>query len=179
MLYLFGENADATRLGRSTKNLKWIRNGYRDFVLDMLRDKPTICSGSTMGEQIAIETYLRALVNEHDECHVRMAGSDQGFHNYLFYSGKLEQADSIRRIIVWEQGRGIINNLGALRTKTLQEWGIYDDNTHFIRQWDNKTVSPVVHQWDRDNQLHKYMITQRHKAWVKQWEDSKAELTIQ
>ena len=96
LLYLFGENADTTRLGLSTKNLKWIRNGYGDFVLDALKDKPTICSGSTMGEQIAIETYLRALVNEHDECQVRMAGSDQGFHNYLYYSGKLEQAETIQ-----------------------------------------------------------------------------------
>ena len=173
LLYLFGENAEATRLGRSTKNLKWIRNGYGEFVLDALRDKPTICSGSTMGEQIAIETYLRALVNEHDECHVRMAGSDQGFHNYLYYSGKLEQADTIRRIIVWEQGRGIINNLGALRTKTLEEWGIYDVNTNVVHQWDGVTVSPVVHQWDRDNHLHKHMVTKRHKEWVKQWEESK------
>jgi hypothetical protein len=173
LLYLFGENAETTRLGLSTKNLKWIRNGYGDFVLDALRDKPTICSGSTMGEQIAIETYLRALVNEHDECHVRMAGSDQGFHNYLYYSGKLEQAETIRRIIVWEQGRGIINNLGALRTKTLEEWGIYNVNTHDIYQWDGVTKSPVVHQWDRDNLLHKYFIKKRHKEWVKQWEESK------
>lgn len=34
-----------------------------------------------MGEQVAVETYLRAMVNEHDECEVRMTGSDQGFHN--------------------------------------------------------------------------------------------------
>jgi hypothetical protein len=126
-----------------------------------------------MGEQIAIETYLRAMVNEHDECHVRMAGSDQGFHNYLYYSGKLEQAESIRRIVVWEQGRGIINNLGALRTKTLEEWGIYNVHINAITQWDGVTKSPVVHQWDRDNQLHKYMLKNRHKEWVKQWEATK------
>jgi hypothetical protein len=120
-LYFFGENAEATRLGNSTKNRKWILNGYGLHTLNALKDKPTICSGSTMGEQIAVETYLRAMVNEHDECHVKMAGSDQGFHNYLYYSGKLHQTDTIRRIVVWEQGRGMINNLGALRTKTLNE----------------------------------------------------------
>lgn len=84
LLYLFGENAEATRLGKSRKNLKWIRNGYGEAVLKALANKPTICSGSTMGEQIAIETYLRAMVNEHDECDVKMTGSDQGFHNYLY-----------------------------------------------------------------------------------------------
>ena len=84
LLYLFGENAEATRLGKSKKNLKWIQNGYGDATLDALKDKPTICSGSTMGEQIAIETYLRAMVNEHDEASVRMTGSDQGFHNVCY-----------------------------------------------------------------------------------------------
>lgn len=81
LLYLFGENANATRLGISKKNMKWIANGYGDATLKALKDKPTICSGSTMGEQIAVETYLRAMVNEHDEASVRMTGSDQGFHN--------------------------------------------------------------------------------------------------
>jgi hypothetical protein len=141
LLYLFGENTEATRLGKSTKNLKWLRNGYGAATLAALADKPTICSGSTMGEQIAVETYLRAMVNEHDECHIRMAGSDQGFHNYLHYSGKLHNAEPIRQVVVWEQGRGAINNLGALRTKSLKEWGIYNEKTHEVFQWDGEVRS--------------------------------------
>ena len=81
LLYMFGENAEATRLGKSRKNRNWLQRGYGDAVVEALKDKPTICSGSTMGEQIAVETYLRAMVNEHDESHTRMTGSDQGFHN--------------------------------------------------------------------------------------------------
>jgi hypothetical protein len=81
LLYFFGENHEATRLGKSTKNRNWLRNAYGDEV----SDKPTICSGSTMGEQIALETYLRALVNEWDETDIGMTGADQGFHNYLYY----------------------------------------------------------------------------------------------
>lgn len=81
LLYMFGENANATRLGISKKNRSWLTRGYGKAVIDILRNYPTICSGSTMGEQVAIETYLRAMVNEHDECEVRMTGSDQGFHN--------------------------------------------------------------------------------------------------
>jgi hypothetical protein len=169
LLYLFGENADATRLGRSTKNMKWIKNGYGDATIDALKDKPTICSGSTMGEQIAIETYLRAMVNEHDECNVRMTGSDQGFHNYIYYSAKLTNADTIRKIVVWEQGRGIINNLGALRTQPLLDWGMYDPKTHAVYQWDGVTKSPVVHQWDRDHDLHGWMFGKQHRLWSKEW----------
>lgn len=74
LLYLFGENAEATRLGISRKNRQWIQVGYGESTMNAIKDKPTICSGSTMGEQIAIETYLRAMVNEHDEANVRMTG---------------------------------------------------------------------------------------------------------
>ena len=81
LLYMFGENSNATRLGISKKNRNWLTRGYGNEVINILKDYPTICSGSTMGEQVAIETYLRAMVNEHDECEVRMTGSDQGFHN--------------------------------------------------------------------------------------------------
>ena len=163
LLYFFGENHEATRLGKSTKNRNWIRNGYGEEVLNALKDKPTICSGSTMGETIALETYLRGLVNEWDETDIGMTGSDQGFHNYLYYSRKLQNAESIREIIVWEQGKGIVNNLGALRTKTLKEWGIYDEETHQVYNWDLKTLSPVAHQWDRDEHLHSWYIRERFK----------------
>ena len=43
ILYFFGENPDATRLGKSTKNLKWLLNGYGEEVLEALKSKPTIC----------------------------------------------------------------------------------------------------------------------------------------
>jgi hypothetical protein len=172
LLYFFGENTEATRLGKSHKNYLWLRNGYGEEIVQALKEKPTICSGSTMGEQIAIETYLRALVNEHDECRIKMTGSDQGFHNYLYYSSKLNSASTIRRIVVWEQGRGVINNLGALRTKTLAQWGIYNPDTHIVYQW-NGTKSAVVHQWDRDKQLYNYMLGKRHRAWESEWQTRK------
>jgi hypothetical protein len=168
LLYLFGENHAATRLGKSTKNRKWLRGAYGERVVKALADKPTICSGSTMGEQVAIETYLRSMVNEHDECRFRMAGSDQGFHNYLYYSGKLENAaETIRKIVVWEQGKGIVNNLGALRTRRLSEWGAYNRTTRQVLQWDG-TISPVVHQFDRDRDVFR-MMKDRHRHWTKMW----------
>jgi len=178
LLYLFGENAEATRLGISKKNQQWIRRAYGDATIEILKNKPTICSGSTMGEQVAVESYLRAMVNEHDECDVKMMGSDQGFHNFLYYSQKLTQASAIDRIVVWEQGRGPINNLGALRTKPFKEWGkLYNPDTHQVFQWpidDNDdteelVLSPVVHQWDRDHDLHSWMTRTQHKQWEKDW----------
>lgn len=172
LLYFFGENHEATRLGKSTKNRNWLRNGYGEEVLSYLKDKPTICSGSTMGEQIALETYLRALVNEWDETDIGMTGADQGFHNYLYYSQKLERAQTIREIIVWEQGKGIVNNLGALRIKKFSEWGIHKvtaDGMHEIYNWDLKTLSPVAHQFDRDEAVHSWMMRKRMPNWMQEW----------
>lgn len=171
LLYFFGENTEATRIGKSTKNRNWILRSYGNTVLEAMAEKPTICSGSTMGEQIAIETYLRALVNEWDETDIKMTGADQGFHNYLYYSGKLTNSKSISKLVVWEQGKGIINNLGALRTKPFWEWGMYNNNTHTIYNWDG-TLSPVAHQWDRDANLHNHYSRRLFKKWEKEFKSS-------
>lgn len=56
LLYFFGENANATRLGKSRKNRNWLAKGYGSGTIDILQNYPTICSGSSMGEQVAIET---------------------------------------------------------------------------------------------------------------------------
>lgn len=83
LLYFFGENTEATRLGKSTKNANWLRRSYGEGTLAVLKEKPTICSGSTMGEQVAIETYLRAMVNEWDETDIKMTGADQGTLSFV------------------------------------------------------------------------------------------------
>jgi hypothetical protein len=169
LLYFYGENAEATRLGKSTKNMNWLRRSYGEATLGALRQKPTICSGSTMGEQLAIETYLRAMVREWDENDIKMTGADQGFHNYLYYSGKLTNSATISKLVVWEQGKGIINNLGALRTKKFVEWGIYDEDSVVVYNWDG-TVSPVVHQYDRDAHLHNEFVRNRFRKWTSEFE---------
>ena len=77
------ENIEATRIGLSKKNRKWLEKSYGDTVVAAVEDKPTICSGSTMGEKVALEQYLRAMTVESDETGTKLMGADQGFHNYL------------------------------------------------------------------------------------------------
>lgn len=146
--------------------------------MNALKDKPTICSGSTMGEQVAIETYLRAMVGESDSTGVVLMGADQGFHNYLYYSNKLANAKTIRSIIVQDQGSALINNLGALRTKELPEWGngklvkTIETNgrisTIKVFNWDGE-LSPVVHQFDRHKMLSEYWYKKRAPEYHKKW----------
>lgn len=181
LLYYFGENMDATRLGLSKMNKKWLKNAYGTATSEMLKDNPTICSGATMGEQIAIETYLRAMVAEADETGTVLMGSDQGFHNRLYYSSKLLNADKIHDIVVFDQGTGIVNNLGALRTQALETWGNgkivkttqQDGQTIYqVLNWDG-TPSPVVHQFDRHKALSDYFFKKVGGEYYRKWNEDK------
>lgn len=183
VLYFFGENVEATRLGRSTSNRKWLQAAYGEYVTNLLADKPTVCSGATMGESIALETYIRAMVAESDSTGTVLAGADQGFHNYLHYSHKFKNTDTIHSIVVFDQGQGIVNNMGALRTKPLEEWGNgkilrtvinkHETNAkkktaYTVLNWDG-TVSPVVHQFDRHKQLSEYFFKTKGGEFMGEW----------
>ena len=136
-------------------------------MFEKIKDRPVICSGSTIGEQIAIETYLQAMIQQFDETKCKKKGCDQGFHNYLYYYDKLVGTSGVEKIIVYEQGKGAVNNLGAMKTKPLKEWGILETDTKMILNWDN-SVSPVVHQVDRDDDL-KQITNEKRKSYVRQW----------
>jgi len=181
-LIFFGENVDATSLGKSKYNRKWLQLAYGDGVADAFSKKPTICSGSTMGEQIAIEMYLRAMVGESDESKTVIFGADQGFHNYLYYSNKLVNTKAIKQILVQDQGFGIINNMGALRDKELSQWGngkivqqqeqSSSSSSNKILNWDG-TISPIVHQYDRHKELSQWWHGVKFNQFKGQWKKMK------
>lgn len=173
-LHLFGENAEAVRIGTSAYNKKWLIDAYGRKTVSKYFEEPVICSGSTMGNQDAIETYLRAMVAQFDATSCKMKGCDQGFHNYLYYSGQLGKVNdettsvgAISKLVVYEQGKGVINNLGALRTKPLKEWGMYDAEKEVVLNWDGST-SPVAHQYDRDKEVN-VMVKIKKKQFEQQW----------
>ena len=173
-LHLFGENADAVRIGTSAYNKGWLLKAYGRKAVSPYFEEPVICSGSTMGNQDAIETYLRAMVAQFDITSCKQKGCDQGFHNYLYYSGQLGKVDdettsigAISKLVVHEQGRGVINNLGALRTKPLKEWGIYNAGKELVINWDG-SASPVAHQYDRDKEVNN-MVKGKKKEFEQQW----------
>lgn len=112
-----------------------------------------------MGEQVAMESYLRGMVAQFTNTRCLSKGCDQGFHNYLYYSGGLNNVQGIRDVVVSKQGEGIINNLGVLRTKPLKERGLLDESMQVLN-WD-KSISSVAHQWDRDSDLNDHLKTVR------------------
>jgi len=170
-LYLFEENAETTTIGESSYNKRWLENAYGKKAVSPFFDKPVVCSGSTMGEKVAVEAYLRAMVKQFDDTKCKIKGCDQGFHNYLYYSGKLGGVPGIHDIVVHEQGNGIINNLGLLRDNPLKERGLLQQGSNTVLNWDG-SVSPVAHQFDRDDEL-KGIINERKKKYLNQWREAK------
>eukprot|EP00978_Attheya_sp_CCMP212_P029633 scaffold105937_cov54-Attheya_sp.AAC.4 len=138
-----------------------IKAAYGAKALQEIKDRPVICSGSTIGDQRAIETYLRAMVKQFDDTKCKRVGCDQGLHNYLHYSGQLlvvrnnGREPGISNVRVYPQGQGgaAVNNLAALRNAPLrQHWGILQNGTDLVTNWDG-TIANVVHQFDRDKEL--------------------------
>jgi len=170
ILRFFAENADATSLSISSFNKNWLIAAYGKAAFEKISDRPVICSGSTAGEQVAIESYLRAMVLQFDETKCKKKGCDQGFHNYLHYYNKLVGAFGIDKIIVYEQGKGAVNNLGAMKTKPLTEWGLLDTEKGVVLNWD-KSVAPVAHQVDRDEDL-RQISNRKRKTYVNEWRSS-------
>ena len=175
-LHFFGENADAIRIGTSAYNRNWLITAYGEKHVLPYYTQPVICSGSTIGNQIAIESYLRAMVYQFDSTLCKLKGCDQGFHNYLYYSGKLVGGggkggdgdnDGISKIIVHEQGHGTINNLAALRAKPLSEQGLYDPKREVVLNWDG-SVSAVAHQYDRDKEVNN-MVKGKKRLFESNW----------
>ena len=155
-LRLYEENASpssaAANIGASSYNSSWIRGAYGAAALEEVREKPVICSGSTLGEAVAIESYLRGMVQQFDRTKCKMKGCDQGMHNYFYYSGGLDGASEIREIVVYKQGEGVVNNLAAMRNSPLRDQSVLQEGTDLVMNWDG-TASPVVHQFDRDKEL--------------------------
>lgn len=160
ILHFFAENAEATTLGKSPFNSRWLERAYGTDVKKYF-EQPVICSGSTMGEKRALEIYLRAMVAEFDNTKCILKGCDQGFHNYLYYSKKMETQPRIKEIKVYKQGEGVINNLAALRKQTLEEQHVLDKNNNVLN-WDG-SLSPVAHQVDRDDKLRIAMNTKKRE----------------
>jgi len=80
-------------------------------------------------------------------------GMDQGFHNWLVYSGELQRYFDV---MIYQQGEGPVNTVGSLSggaklvRLSLEEWGILKGKipNAEILNW-NGDPSPAVHQLDR------------------------------
>eukprot|EP00566_Odontella_aurita_P010917 CAMPEP_0113538764 /NCGR_PEP_ID=MMETSP0015_2-20120614/7547_1 /TAXON_ID=2838 /ORGANISM="Odontella" /LENGTH=407 /DNA_ID=CAMNT_0000438375 /DNA_START=225 /DNA_END=1448 /DNA_ORIENTATION=+ /assembly_acc=CAM_ASM_000160 len=150
------ETSAAKNIESSPYNKGWIGTAYGAEALKKISKRPVICSGGSIGDQVAMETYLRGMVKQWDDTRCKMKGCDQGYHNYLYYSGLLENAGGIGDIFVHKHGEGVFNNLGALRNSPFRTQGLLQNGTDLVLNWDG-SVAPVAHQFDRDKELGEIM----------------------
>mmetsp|Transcript_18079 Transcript_18079/g.25749 ORF Transcript_18079/g.25749 Transcript_18079/m.25749 type:complete len:444 (-) Transcript_18079:27-1358(-) len=170
VLYFYEEHF-STLIGQSAFNYGWLQGAYGRDEAEKMKEKRIICSGSTIGEQVAVESYLRAMILQFDQTNCIMKGCDQGMHNFLYHNGTLNNSTGIRDVFSVEHGKGNVLNLSVLRKKPLREWGLFTGELPVVN-WD-QTVAPVVHQYDRDTELNQ-KVHQLRNTLVEEWEKKKA-----
>jgi len=143
----------------SAFNMRWLKAaGYTNAQIDAFKHKPILCSGVTIGEQIAMESYLRTLLLEFDATQCVAHGCDQGLHNYIYYSGKLQQENpaTIANVTTYTHGTGHVINLAGLRheNKPLRELGVLIEEATVVNV--DGSLPNIAHQVDRDAELAKY-----------------------
>lgn len=111
-VHLFEENRSVKRVGICPFNSGWLACWGKD-VPKRYANNSVVCSGSTLGHHEAVVTYADRMIREFDsqQCHViRGTESDQGYHNYLYHTGKFAEAGL--RIKANPQGTGVVNTIG-------------------------------------------------------------------
>ena len=164
-------------------NRRWISACYGPDATARVDQNLVSCSGVSMGTRDAILSYSFVMLEQLDP-RVRFGrslflarnasairedkwiegnkkctsvGMDQGFHNFLLYSGQLNKFLSVK---YFPQGEGPVNTVGSFNGKralinmTLHEWAVVKGLPPSVvfHNW-NGDISPVVHQWNRFTNL--------------------------
>eukprot|EP00544_Gedaniella_sp_CCMP2646_P010877 CAMPEP_0202496900 /NCGR_PEP_ID=MMETSP1361-20130828/21314_1 /ASSEMBLY_ACC=CAM_ASM_000849 /TAXON_ID=210615 /ORGANISM="Staurosira complex sp., Strain CCMP2646" /LENGTH=303 /DNA_ID=CAMNT_0049128345 /DNA_START=251 /DNA_END=1162 /DNA_ORIENTATION=+ len=148
-LHVFEEPA---RVEQSLANSNWLRKTYPDLNMKDMYPRNIICSGTTLGGKPAMDMYARAMVHQFDVTQSTRLGGDQGHNNFLIHTNKLVGIPNITNITIHEKGRGLVNTVGLIAKLRgpLSEVGLLRNGT----VWNSDgTISPVVHMFDRDQEL--------------------------
>jgi len=124
-------------------NTNWVTNIDKQFpeekFWDTIKDKPIICSGTTLGTMKGMKEYLRLMSSNLErfpsDHQLKNEPSDQGLHNYLYYMNKLNLNVKV------------LTNKDNLVNTTGYSWMGMNKNKKIVNDdWD---VSYIVHQYDR------------------------------
>ena len=155
-LHLYAENWDVKSIGKCGFNSLWIGRCFSKASLAALKPQAVICSGSTLGNYMAIDFYIATMLSWMDTimCWRKGIESDQGYQNYLFYNGHFHT--KYGNATLNYQGNGVVNTIGAMNGKRVPKdkkgslkdfWKIIDNDGYVLNK--DGTRSACVHQWDR------------------------------
>jgi hypothetical protein len=130
-----------------------------------------VCSGTTVCGQPAIETYTRAIVSQWDDTLCIVYWCDQGQNNFLIHGHFLEGAPNLTTVVIHKQGTGVANTVGQIPETTgfsLRQHGLIDNTTDQVLNTDG-TPSPIVHQFDRDEEMKNIIMVAGVQAYLLEW----------
>ena len=152
-------------------NSRWIRAARGKEWLEKISENSIICSGTTLGGKPAIEMYTRAMVAQWDDTLCSLHGCDQGHHNVLVHGGLLEGVPNITNVVHHAQGTGVANSVGLLALHaggSLRSQGHVDNTTNLILN-DDGSPSPVVHKFDKDEEMLAFILCNLTNSLLLEW----------
>ena len=134
--------AEENTIANSFYTAYWIKHGFGKKALNALKNKISICSGTTIGSMGRIMDYLEKMIATQAKITgglTGLGGFDQGVHNYLIHNNYFPGST------VLSNTTGEVATLGDATPKTL------NSDAEFIDK--QGRVIPVVHQFDRFAEL--------------------------
>ena len=133
-LEYFNARTGNVAIGDDYFNSGWIRDCWGAAGLARLTKQPIANAGVLAGSRAALQRYLTVWQKE-QQLHGGRC-NDQGVHNWLLHTGRLDP------VIAHRQGAGLVNNLGLLKGRA----PLTRDAAGFVLDA-NGMRSAAVHQW--------------------------------
>lgn len=140
------------KIGDCPMNSDWIRHVYGANISSDMADHRIVCCGVTLGPVREVEAYLLAMTREIWKCLPKVAliaQYDQGIHNYLIYSDRID-------VELTDNRAGIIASLHHENPEHIQT-----DRAEGVITVRGKTPA-IVHQYDRHRRLVDFVREQAH-----------------
>lgn len=131
------------RQGKDINSCRWLSELFGDEIVRQLADTTLICSGTIMGDSRRMQEYLDVFMLALSRARsVMRMGMDQGLHNYLLYTGLMEEVTMCANRECEVLTMGLINPGEVLPR---------DSAARFIDAMGRPY--PVLHQFDRHPEL--------------------------
>jgi hypothetical protein len=130
-------------IGDCSMNSAWVRHVYGPDVHTCLSTRRVVCAGVTLGPIREVEQYLVAMCGEIWRCLSKVAliaQYDQGIHNYLIYTGRIN-------LDLTENRAGLIATLHYENPSNIQT-----DTAAGLVIVQGKAPA-IIHQYDRHRNL--------------------------
>ncbi|MBP3041453.1 hypothetical protein J9303_18575, partial [Bacillaceae bacterium Marseille-Q3522] len=138
---------ESCEISKEIYNTRWILSKFGYHTYCFLQNKTILCAGTTFGPSNLIVRYLKEM-NATLFYNGYSPWSDQAVHNYLVYS------DIVKPVSYADNETGPIMTLALEDDKNIL---INTDNQILLR---NGKIAPIIHQYDRKNDLVKLISSQ-------------------